>query len=44
MVPNLWLVMNSSVSINTGLFTYSQQTLGSRSDFKHFVPMLYYTS
>ena len=44
MVPNLGSVMNSSVTINTGLCTYYRQTLGSRTDFEHFVHMLYYTS
>ena len=44
MVPNLQTVMNSSVTINTGLCTYSWRSLGSQTDFKHFVHMLYYTS
>ena len=43
MVPKLQSVMNSSVTINTGLCTYSRQTLGSRTDFQHYVHMLYYT-
>ena len=33
MVPNLRSVMNSFMTINTGLCTYSQQTLGSWTDF-----------
>ena len=33
MVPNLGSVMNSSVTINTGLCTYSRWTLDSRTDF-----------
>ena len=33
MVPNLRSLMNSSLTINIGLCTYSWRTLGSRTDF-----------
>ena len=40
MVPNLRSVMNSSVTINTGLCTYSQRTLGRQTVFIPFAHML----